>query len=422
MFTNKKPYQFKWSHTIVLLVVFAISFIGISVQVYGILPYFNNPVRHLVIFNIILALLCVNYYLAITTDPGKVPWEWTPQLEGEVTVIEVKKSNVESPRFCRTCSVYKPPRAHHCSACNRCVLKMDHHCAWLNNCVGHFNYPHFVRFLAYVDIATFYALYVLFGRGFQIYDDSIHNRLWDENTPSNFELAVLFSAFLLDMVIFLCVLGLSIYQLWSLILNVTNIEYLENEKIDEMVERKQISRVKFPYDLGVLENIREVLGRNILLWMWPQKAPGDGLMYPVAKGLATPVIWPPPEYLLAKKQSRSKHITTSIAEPGPEGPRLGVPWLQVPSEHFKHGETSALNSRESDYETDSEESKSLIDPNEETMDDHDDDYVSGWNYPSRSTGLTRRTPSSTKSNDASDDEDDQPIAALLSRKASAKTQ
>lgn len=39
-------------------------------------------------------------------------------------------------RWCRKCWAPKPERAHHCSFCKRCVLKMDHHCPWLaNNCV-----------------------------------------------------------------------------------------------------------------------------------------------------------------------------------------------------------------------------------------------------------------------------------------------
>lgn len=27
-------------------------------------------------------------------------------------------------RYCQKCGHYKPPRAHHCRACKRCVLKM----------------------------------------------------------------------------------------------------------------------------------------------------------------------------------------------------------------------------------------------------------------------------------------------------------
>ena len=29
---------------------------------------------------------------------------------------------------CEVCSRVKPPRAHHCSKCGKCILKMDHHC------------------------------------------------------------------------------------------------------------------------------------------------------------------------------------------------------------------------------------------------------------------------------------------------------
>ena len=52
-------------------------------------------------------------------------------------------------RYCEKCACVKPDRAHHCSVCGSCVLKMDHHCPWVNNCVAFNNYKFFVLFLLY---------------------------------------------------------------------------------------------------------------------------------------------------------------------------------------------------------------------------------------------------------------------------------
>ncbi|KAH7101190.1 zf-DHHC-domain-containing protein [Auriculariales sp. MPI-PUGE-AT-0066] len=72
---------------------------------------------------------------------------------------EDEDDDVSKPgRFCRKCWVPKPLRAHHCSICDRCVLKMDHHCPWLGaKCIGHRTYPSFVHF---VSVSSLLALHV----------------------------------------------------------------------------------------------------------------------------------------------------------------------------------------------------------------------------------------------------------------------
>jgi hypothetical protein len=57
-------------------------------------------------------------------------------------------------RWCRTCEALKPPRAHHCSICGVCILRMDHHCPWMGNCVGYGNYQPFYNVILWGLVAT----------------------------------------------------------------------------------------------------------------------------------------------------------------------------------------------------------------------------------------------------------------------------
>jgi hypothetical protein len=75
-------------------------------------------------------------------------------------------------RYCFPCTSFRPPRAHHCSVCNACVLRMDHHCPWVGNCVGHKNHKLFWNFLLnstlgclFVSVHMIYsAVYISFDK------------------------------------------------------------------------------------------------------------------------------------------------------------------------------------------------------------------------------------------------------------------
>lgn len=95
------------------------------------------------LYELWFALGVWSHLACMLSDPGAVP------LDAEVC---------EGYKQCSKCKAGKPPRAHHCSICNRCINKMDHHCPWVNNCVGARNQKHFVLFLLYTQLQCYAAL------------------------------------------------------------------------------------------------------------------------------------------------------------------------------------------------------------------------------------------------------------------------
>ncbi|RWS30817.1 putative palmitoyltransferase ZDHHC16-like protein [Leptotrombidium deliense] len=127
---------------IVMLTVFVIIAYAIG------LPYWlqrNQVVTAvaLVLGNWLLVNVVFHYYMALTTPPGYPP-------ENEL----IK----EAVSICKKCIAPKPARTHHCSVCNKCILKMDHHCPWLNNCVGFFNHRYFFMFCFYTWIGCIFVM------------------------------------------------------------------------------------------------------------------------------------------------------------------------------------------------------------------------------------------------------------------------
>ncbi|XP_066312941.1 uncharacterized protein [Miscanthus floridulus] len=73
-----------------------------------------------------LAAACVaTYAIAVSRDPGHVPASFVPDVEDAGSPIHEIKRKGGDLRYCQKCSHYKPPRAHHCCVCKRCVLRMD---------------------------------------------------------------------------------------------------------------------------------------------------------------------------------------------------------------------------------------------------------------------------------------------------------
>lgn len=114
---------------------------------------------------------------AVITDPGTVP---LPQsrvdfsdmhsIDSGTAIAQNQPKTILFPfvgcefvnwTVCTRCETYRPPRAHHCRICQRCIRRMDHHCPWINNCVGERNQKYFIQFLVYVGLLSLYAIFLV---------------------------------------------------------------------------------------------------------------------------------------------------------------------------------------------------------------------------------------------------------------------
>lgn len=145
---------------------------------------------HILAFNSVVLCLFISHARAVFSDPGIVP---LPQNRMDFSDLhdeagEPLTQNAppdEDWTICTRCEMYRPPRAHHCRICRRCIRRMDHHCPWINNCVGEWNQKYFIQFLFYVAILSAYSLFLV-GFSWYYHGSSIKDQT--KGVPVNREL------------------------------------------------------------------------------------------------------------------------------------------------------------------------------------------------------------------------------------------
>ncbi|CAL9738408.1 palmitoyltransferase Pfa4p [Monosporozyma servazzii] len=289
----------KWPWLGVAIPSALISFIAYNAH-YFVLKHFLSSTRQW-IFECSVSMIWISYLLAILSNPGK------PTL---------KKPGSSNRKFCKKCNNWKPERSHHCKTCNQCVLMMDHHCPWTLNCVGFGNFPHFIRFLAWIIISTSQLNWYFIKRILLIWKlrNDINNASFQRSefifltilTPLN-----LFIWCTISMLLIRCLnnqilngrtqieswemdrleslyyhkklVPILIDQIWKTYpQEVTPEKKKEAEIFLQKYERRRIgfeSIVNFPYDVDLITNWNQVLGPilfTLLPWSKPQ---GDGTLF-----------------------------------------------------------------------------------------------------------------------------------------------
>ncbi|KAB2608455.1 protein S-acyltransferase 1 [Pyrus ussuriensis x Pyrus communis] len=216
---------------------------------------------------IILTVLDFTFlYLTSGRDPGIIPRNARPQesdesYDGSTPSMEWdnnKASSLRIPRikdvtvnghtvkvkFCDTCSLYRPPRASHCSICNNCVQKFDHHCPWVGQCIGLRNYPFFILF---ISSSTLLCIYVFVFSWINLVRES--GTLW--RVMARDIVSVILIVYCFVAVWF--VGGLTVFHIYLICTNQTTYENF----------RYRYDKNENPYTKRLPENLKEVFCSRI---------------------------------------------------------------------------------------------------------------------------------------------------------------
>ncbi|XP_012868129.1 PREDICTED: probable palmitoyltransferase ZDHHC20 [Dipodomys ordii] len=233
----------------------------------------RKTVVYLVAFHLFFVMFVWSYGMTIFTTPA------TPSKELFILKIKPYHQNTSictsfsiffylfhvAIRYCEKCQLIKPDRAHHCSACDTCILKMDHHCPWVNNCVGFSNYKFFLLFLLY---SLLYCLFVA-TTVLEYFIKFWTNELADPHVKFH----VLF-LFFVSAMFFISILSLFSYHCWLVGKNRTTIESFRSPTFSYGTDGNGFS-------LGYGKNWRQVFGDEKKYWLLPVfSSLGDGCSFP----------------------------------------------------------------------------------------------------------------------------------------------
>jgi len=209
----------------------------LSVSIFWSLSYF-------VVFNFIFLLVIVSYFRTIATK-SYVP-KHIDHHQSISLVDSLSKIDIESLPKCERCDKPKPHRAHHCSVCKQCVLKMDHHCPWVNNCVGWNNYKFFILFITYTCILCFVGTFMTIPYVIIF---------WHDITLLYAKVLIL-GATAIGIMFFFTLVGFVLMHYQLALRNETTLESLVNLSAN-------------PWDKGKRANWEEVFGSKPFLWFLP---------------------------------------------------------------------------------------------------------------------------------------------------------
>mmetsp|Transcript_24868 Transcript_24868/g.52977 ORF Transcript_24868/g.52977 Transcript_24868/m.52977 type:complete len:442 (+) Transcript_24868:100-1425(+) len=191
------------------------------------------------------------------SDPGRPVADVSGSLSAagqrsESMDVELGPPTAVILRRCDRCHGPKPERAHHCSVCRKCVLKMDHHCPVVNNCIGLKNHRSFCLFLFDLLVCCGLMAILMFHLTVQAIFFPTNNM----TVPFRLYLA---AAFWVNIVIEITIGPFLGFHFIRILSNETTLEYLARSR-KQRRPRNAESDGRKSYSRGRWENVAETCG------------------------------------------------------------------------------------------------------------------------------------------------------------------
>lgn len=259
----------------------------------------EHGIYYLLVEHVLLIIVFYLLHLTSTTDPGRIPKTY-PWLKGAVPddpvpikhtyLFGVEQKRSGNVRWCRFCKMHKPDRTHHCSKMGTCVLQFDHYCYYIRNCVGYRNKKYFLNLLFYGVVLVNYTLFMMIPHFLAAMRGII---VWIDVLIIFDSILTLFLAVIVNLFF--------AFHMYLVSKGFTTLEFMEkrrkmkarlrkffNTQFDGKgrlergesgqpfradgntpLEKHLLDTNVSLYDLGCINNFKEQLGPNPLLWFIP---------------------------------------------------------------------------------------------------------------------------------------------------------
>ncbi|CAF1664303.1 unnamed protein product [Adineta ricciae] len=292
----------KWIPVLFILAIVAWSYYAYVVQMcIFTVDSIPQKVIYLCIYHLLLVLFLWSYYCTMFRPAARPTSEfYLSKTEGEQIAATqtseerraallrfARQSNLPlltrhfdgSIRYCFVCQCIKPDRAHHCSTCEKCVLRYDHHCPWTNSCVSYGNYKSFILFLGWALLFCTYVSVTSLEYFIQFWQSTINAQKTGDSSAITARQFHLLFLFFVAVMFGISVSSLFFYHLFLTGKNRTTLESYRAPIFESGPE-------KDGFDLGWKRNYQEIFGINLLKAFIPiPTTRGDGIHYQINSSL-----------------------------------------------------------------------------------------------------------------------------------------